>query len=76
MTKIIMEEELRIVLLLSRTGGTAPVQVTGRGDYTVESDDLKVSRSLDTLNITPAQESAIKNFGANVLQQIKDAEGI
>jgi len=76
MGKIIEEEEIRIVIKLARQGGTAPVEVSVRAEYTVKSEDLLVARILPSVDITSTQERQIKQFGAAVLQQIKDAEGI
>ncbi len=76
MTKAINEERMVIILELEREGGTAPVTVKARGDYTITSDDLTVTRSLDDVILTPQEENAIKNFAGNVLNQIKTAEGI
>lgn len=73
--KEVKEERLTIILSLEREGGTAPVTVTGRADYTVTSDDLEVVRSLD-FELTSAQETAIKTFAAKVLADIKEAEGV
>lgn len=71
--KQVKEERLAIVLELTRGGGTAPVQVSGRADYEVSSEDLTVTRSIN-IELTDTQKTTIKNFGANVVQQIKAIE--
>jgi len=76
MAKVVGEEEMTIVVKLKREGGAGPVEVSARADYQVSSEDLIVTRSLDEVALTSGEEDAIKTFGANVLQQIKDAEGI
>tara|TARA_Y100000310_G_C20659512_1_gene803908 strand:- start:1804 stop:2037 length:234 start_codon:yes stop_codon:yes gene_type:complete len=76
MAKEVKEERLALVVELTREDGTGPVEVKVRGDYHIESDGIEAHRSIEEVTITPAQESAIKSFGANVLQQIKDAEAI
>lgn len=80
MAKIVKEERLALVITLSREGGTGPVEVSGRADYDLTCDDFlnsgeSVSRSHE-LNLTPTQENAIKTFATDVLQEIKDAEGV
>jgi hypothetical protein len=79
MAKEVKEEKLVIILELTREDGTGSVEIRARGDYQVEWDgetESDKNRSLSDLTITAQQETAIKSFGANVLEQIKSAEGI
>lgn len=71
--KTVREEKLAIILCLTREGGTGPVEVTGRADYEVSSDDLTVNRSME-LDLATAQVNTIKGFGQAVLQKIKQLE--
>lgn len=69
MAKVIKEEELTIILKLKREDGTGQVTVEARADYKKEYDnEHEVSVSLSDVTITSQQETAIKNFGAQVLQ--------
>ena len=79
LAKEVKEEKLVIILELTREDGTGSVEISARGDYQVEWDgetESDKNRSLSDLTITAQQETAIKSFGANVLEQIKSAEGI
>ena len=79
MAKVVKEEKLVIILELTREDGTGSVEISARGDYQVEWDgetESDKNRSLSDLTITSQQKTAIKSFGANVLEQIKSAEGI
>ncbi len=73
--KNIDEERLAIVLTLTRQGGTGPVEVTCRADYTVTSDGLSVTRAIEP-TLTPTQVTTAKNFGASMLAVIKSQEGV
>jgi len=75
MAKEVNEQEMTLVVKLTKEGAN-PIQVAVRADYKVTSEDLEVTRSLDEVALTSGEEDAIKLFGINVLQQIKDAEGI
>ncbi len=73
--KSINEERMSIVLTLTRTGGAGPVEVACRVDYTVVSEDLSVTRSIEP-TLTPAQKTIVKNFGTSMLTTIKNQEGV
>jgi len=73
--KEIKEEYLVISIRLAREGGVGSTEVTCRADYEVVSEDLKVNRSID-VDLTIAQKTAIKDFGADILKKIKESEGI
>ncbi len=73
--KSINEERMAIVLTLTRVGGTGPVAVTCRADYTVTSDDLSMTRAIEP-TLTPTQVTIAKNFSASVLALIKSREGV
>lgn len=73
MAKTVKEERLAIVLELTRSGGTGPVEVSCRADYEVSSDDLTESRNFEP-TLSKAQKTTVKNFGTQVLQAIKASE--
>ena len=75
MAKEVSNERMVLVFILEREGGTGPVEVTGRADYTVTSDDLEVNRSMG-LSLSTGQKTAIQNFAIDVLSDIRSAEGV
>lgn len=75
MTKTVTEERMAIVFILTRAGGTGPVEVACRADYTVKSDDLEVNRETWPA-LTTAQISTVKTFAASILSDIRQMEGV
>ena len=71
--KTVKEERLVIHLVLTRDGGIGQLEVSGQADYEVASDGLTEGRSID-LDLTTAQENAIKSFAGQVLNKIKQQE--
>ena len=74
--KQVKEERLAIIIELTREGGIGSVEVTCRADYEVACGDCgqETNKTKNPLELTAVQETAIKNFGAEILQQIKALE--
>jgi len=69
MAKKVNEERIALIITLTKDS------VECRADYEVNAEDLSANRSR-TIELTPQQQSAISNFGASVLQQIKQSEDV
>lgn len=73
--KTVKEERLSIILTLTRSGGVGSVEVEGRADYEVSSDDLTETRSIQ-LDLIPGQVNAVKSLATQVLAKIKQKEKV
>jgi len=75
MAKTIKEERLLIQLELTREGSTGPIEVSCTANYEVSSENVTETRSFSP-ELTTAQKGIIRGFSANVLERIKQGEGI
>lgn len=73
MAKVVREERLALVIVLTRESGVGPVEVSCRADYEVASDDLTVTRSME-IPLTSARKTSLRTFGAFVLAEVRQAE--
>ena len=75
MAKQIKED--RLVLIFETTRGeTGPVEVSGRADYEVTSDDLTENRHYNLDDLSTGQINAIKGIRTAILAGIKKKEGV
>ena len=69
--KTVKEERLSIILTLNRSKGDVSVEC--RADYEISCYDITVARSYSP-ELSSAQKTAVKNFGAQILADIKAIE--
>ncbi len=70
--KKVQDRRLSLVINLTKEGND-PIEVGCRADYEVSSDGLTVNRSF-IVPLTSSQRTQLKNFGVNVVAQIKAIE--